>query len=134
MIRVLIADDHGVMRKGLRLQLEQHEGIDGLAQALESAGFNVDLVNDARALVWSKLVISSAINPLTALLRVPNGQLLQRPAARALVRALAEETVAVASAERIELAPGDPVRAVEDVALRTGTNHSSMFYRLRLLP
>jgi two-component system response regulator NreC len=28
MIRILIADDHGVMRTGLRLQLQQHEGFE----------------------------------------------------------------------------------------------------------
>ncbi|HEY3441207.1 MAG TPA: response regulator transcription factor [Paludibaculum sp.] len=33
MIRVLIADDHGVMRKGLRLQLEQHEAIEVVGEA-----------------------------------------------------------------------------------------------------
>ena len=33
MIRVLIADDHGVMRKGLRLQLEQHDGIEVVCEA-----------------------------------------------------------------------------------------------------
>ncbi|MEO8596501.1 MAG: response regulator transcription factor [Candidatus Solibacter sp.] len=33
MIRILIADDHGVMRKGLRLQLEQHEGIEVVGEA-----------------------------------------------------------------------------------------------------
>jgi DNA-binding NarL/FixJ family response regulator len=32
-IRVLIADDHGVMRKGLRLQLEQHQGIEVVGEA-----------------------------------------------------------------------------------------------------
>jgi len=35
MIRVLIADDHGVMRKGLRLQLEQHEGIEVVGEATD---------------------------------------------------------------------------------------------------
>lgn len=33
MIRILIADDHGVMRKGLRLQLEQHEGLEVIGEA-----------------------------------------------------------------------------------------------------
>jgi RNA polymerase sigma factor (sigma-70 family) len=33
MIRILIADDHGVMRKGLRLQLEQHEGLQVVGEA-----------------------------------------------------------------------------------------------------
>jgi DNA-binding NarL/FixJ family response regulator len=35
MIRILIADDHGVMRKGLRLQLEQHEGIEVVGEACD---------------------------------------------------------------------------------------------------
>jgi DNA-binding NarL/FixJ family response regulator len=32
-IRVLIADDHGVVRKGLRLQLEQYEGVEVVGEA-----------------------------------------------------------------------------------------------------
>jgi 2-dehydropantoate 2-reductase len=44
-----------------------------------------------------------------------------------LLRTLAEETAAVAQAEKIELASSDPVRMVEAVALRTASNHSSMF-------
>ena len=33
MTRILIADDHGVMRKGLRLQLEQHVGFEVVGEA-----------------------------------------------------------------------------------------------------
>ncbi|MBI4902357.1 MAG: response regulator transcription factor [Acidobacteria bacterium] len=35
MIRILIADDHGVVRKGLRLQLEQHEGLEVVGEACD---------------------------------------------------------------------------------------------------
>jgi DNA-binding NarL/FixJ family response regulator len=35
MIRILIADDHGVMRRGLRLQLEQHEGLEVAGEAAD---------------------------------------------------------------------------------------------------
>ncbi|MFB3815677.1 MAG: response regulator [Terriglobales bacterium] len=31
--RILIADDHGIVRKGLRLQLEQHEGFEVVGEA-----------------------------------------------------------------------------------------------------
>ncbi|MBI3739194.1 MAG: 2-dehydropantoate 2-reductase, partial [Chloroflexi bacterium] len=96
-------------------------------EALKSANFKVDIVNDARALVWGKLVINAAINPLTALLRVPNGELLNRPTARALMRALAEEAAAVASAEKIKLTFNDAAAAAEEVARKTASNHSSMF-------
>jgi DNA-binding NarL/FixJ family response regulator len=32
-IRILVADDHGVVRKGLRLQLEQHQAFEVVAEA-----------------------------------------------------------------------------------------------------
>ncbi len=110
-----------------RLSIERHAQLGPLQQALSDAGFQLELVADARSLIWSKLVVNSAINPLTAILRVPNGQLLERPAARKLLQALALETAAVAEAEHIELASGDPVDLVEGVARGTAANHSSMF-------
>jgi len=35
MIRIAIADDHGVMREGLRLQLLQHEGFEVVGEAVD---------------------------------------------------------------------------------------------------
>ncbi len=113
------------------ISIQSHPRLAPLEQALKSAGFQVELVTDANALVWGKLVINSAINPLTALLRVPNGELLNRPAARALMRALAGETAAVASAQHVKLGFPDPVALVEDVASRTASNYSSMFQDIR---
>jgi 2-dehydropantoate 2-reductase len=109
------------------LSIEAHSGFDPLGAALILAGFKLEIVKDVRSLVWSKLVINSAINPLTALLRVPNGELLARPSARALMNALAKETTAVALSERVKLAFSDPVAMVEGVARNTALNHSSMF-------
>jgi 2-dehydropantoate 2-reductase len=115
------------------VSIEDHPRLGPLTEALRAASFNVDVVADARALAWGKLVINAAINPLTALLRVPNGELLERPEARALMGALAREVAAVASAMGIgtggaPLRPyDDPARAAEDVASRTAANHSSMY-------
>lgn len=83
-------------------------------------------MDDALSLIWGKLVINSAINPLTALLRVKNGELLERPAARAMMGQLARETAQVAAAENILLPFQDPVGAAEDVARKTAANQSSM--------
>jgi 2-dehydropantoate 2-reductase len=109
------------------VSIEAHPRISPLQAALGQAGFQVEIVPDARVLIWTKLVVNSAINPLTAILRIPNGQLLERPAARQLLRVLAQETAAVAQAEQVRLATSDPVEMVETVALRTAANHSSMF-------
>jgi 2-dehydropantoate 2-reductase len=108
------------------ISLERNRALGFLEEALKSSHFNVHVVEDAQSLVWGKLVINAAINPLTAILRVPNGRLLETPSARKLMGALANETARVAEAENVQLPFPDPVAAAEDVARRTSANHSSM--------
>jgi 2-dehydropantoate 2-reductase len=119
----------GLVRAGGEgiLSLERNPAIGPLEAALQSAKFNVQTVADVQSLMWGKLVINAAINPLTALLRIPNGELLQRPAARGLMSMLACEAAAVAEAEAIHLPFENPSEAVEEVARRTAGNLSSMF-------
>ncbi|GAB4579081.1 MAG: 2-dehydropantoate 2-reductase [Anaerolineales bacterium] len=109
------------------VSVESHPRLEPIIPLLCEAGFVVEETSNANSLVWSKLVINAAINPLTALLRVPNGELLARPAARALMADLAWEAAAVATALHIPLTFADPVAAAEEVARRTATNHSSMY-------
>lgn len=113
------------------VSLEAHPRLGAAEAALRRARFNVETVADAKSLVWGKLVVNAAINPLTALLRVPNGELLNRPPARAMMKALANETAAVASAQRVILPFSNPVEAAETVAHKTAANHSSMLQDVR---
>jgi len=108
------------------ISLGQNQALSPLEAALRSAKFTVHVVEDPQSLVWGKLVINAAINPLTALLKVPNGELLERPSARVLLGTLAREAAQVAYAETIELPFDDPVEAAEDVAHTTAANRSSM--------
>lgn len=108
------------------VSMGQQPRLAPLAGMLQRAGFPVELVPEAEGLLWSKLVINAAINPLTALLRVPNGGLLARPAARTLMAAAAREAAAVAAALGLRLTFPDPVAAAEAVAHRTAANTSSM--------
>jgi len=108
------------------VSLEAHPRLGPLEAILRTAGFAVNVVADARSLVWGKLVISAAINPLTALLRVTNGELLQRPAARSLMGELAREAASAARALGVSLPFQGPESAAEEVAQRTAANRSSM--------
>ena len=113
------------------LSLEQNQALGPLEAALRSSNFNLQVVEDARSLIWGKLVINAAINPLTALLRIPNGELLSHPLARRVMSALARETAQVAEAERVRLPFTNPIEAVEEVARKTAKNISSMFQDVR---
>jgi 2-dehydropantoate 2-reductase len=103
-----------------------HERLDEVVEKLARAGFEVEMILDPESVLWGKLVINAAINPLTALLRVPNGELLTRPTARALMSEAVLEVVEVAKAQNVILPYDNPVEMVENVALRTATNTSSM--------
>jgi len=108
------------------VSLGNHPQLAPLVDLLSEADFSVEMQEDIESLIWSKLVINAAINPLTALLNIPNGELLTRPSARKLSAELAREVAAVAAAKGIQLAFADPVQAAEDVARRTAANRSSM--------
>jgi 2-dehydropantoate 2-reductase len=108
------------------VSLESHPRLAPLETMLRHAGFEVSLVDNVQALVWGKMVVSSAINPLTALLRVRNGELLDHPPSRALMGELAVETTTVANKLGVILPFPDPERAAEEVARRTAWNQSSM--------
>jgi 2-dehydropantoate 2-reductase len=118
----------GLVREGGEgvLSIERHPALGTIEEALKTANFQVDVVDDAQSLIWGKLVINATINPLTAILRIPNGKLLELPSAREMMGSLALETAHVAQAEGIHLPFPDPLTAAEDVARHTAANHSSM--------
>lgn len=92
---------------------------------LELAGFSASMSKNISSRIWQKLLINAVINPLTALLRVPNGELLTLPGAGELMRALYEEGVALARALDIRLEP-DLWEQLLEVCRRTANNRSSM--------
>ena len=96
---------------------------------LKSAGFEAYACNTNKAvsLLWGKLSVSCGINALTALLRIPNGELLKRPAATELMIRAVLECVAVARAAGIVLPYADAVSYAKEIAERTAANQSSMF-------
>ena len=108
------------------ITLTQHARVNPLRDILTQSGFVVETVEDAESLVWGKLVVNAAINPLTALLRIPNGELVRRPSAHTLMNLVAQETANVAAAIGVHLPYSDPVSVVESVAERTASNKSSM--------
>lgn len=99
--------------------------VDALVAQLRAAGFDAAVSDDIAPAVWRKLAVNCAINPLSAVLGVPNGRLLDDPDAHAMLRAAAAETGAVARALGVAVDDDLPALA-EAVAARTAANRSSM--------
>jgi 2-dehydropantoate 2-reductase len=118
----------GLVRMGGNgsITLEAHTSLAPMEDMLRYAAFDLQVVDDAEALIWRKLIVNAAVNPLTAILDVPNGRLLETQHTREMMAALAQETASVAIAQGVRLAGLDVVRMVEEIVQKTAANHSSM--------
>lgn len=96
-----------------------------LVEMLEKAGFHTMMSKNMDVRIWSKLTINAVINPLTAILRVKNGDLLLSSWTRALMKDLYRETRMVAAAKGI-LLPNELWDTLLSVCEATSLNHSSM--------
>jgi len=110
--------------------LDEQPRFSPIIEMLRIAKVPVEIVKDIQPYVWEKLIINVAINPLTGLLRVKNGELLRNPAAQVLMKRLVEEAVSVAKTHGIELPFVNPIKAAEEAARRSADNLSSMLQDL----
>lgn len=106
--------------------VEKHPRSLSAIELLAAAGFETHPATDLASLFWGKLVANAAINPLSALLRIPNGELVEREQVRMTLEAVARETAGVAAALGIALPFDDPAAYAVEVARRTANNRSSM--------
>lgn len=123
----------GLVRPGGNgtISVQQHPRLAPLVEVLRNAGLIVQEVADLSRLVWGKLAINVGINPLTALLEVQNGLLLESPDAAAVMVQAAEEAAQVAARQGIHLDYADPGEAVKSVAQATSQNLSSMLQDIK---
>jgi len=96
-----------------------------LALVLSSAGFETQVTEEVRHIIWDKLLVNIGINALTALTGTKNGEILDLETTRELSRAAVAEAVSVAEAQGIEVRR-DPVGHVFKIATATAVNRSSM--------
>lgn len=110
------------------VHIGSHPRIAPLVDLLRRAGCAVELTQDIVSLVWGKVVVNAAINPVTALLRLPNGALLEQRCEGAwdVARRAAEEAAEVAGRRGVHLPFADVGAYVAEVARRTASNRSSM--------
>jgi 2-dehydropantoate 2-reductase len=76
------------------------------AQAFTAAGVPTALSDNVRGALWAKLVLNCAYNALSALSRLPYGELVQHPGVPDVIDDVVAECRAVATAEGVVL-PGD---------------------------
>lgn len=106
-------------------QAGDQEAADKLATVLGDAGLSYRYESCMKLAIWEKLIINAVINPLTALLRIPNGQLCHGKEYIGLMNDLYREAVAVAQAEGVTVS-SELWDRIGEICRSTAANHSSM--------
>ncbi|HEX30499.1 TPA: 2-dehydropantoate 2-reductase [Candidatus Poribacteria bacterium] len=102
------------------------EGVTECARMLNDAGIQTRISEDIRSEIWGKLIVNAAINPLTAVTGLKNGELIQHDETIKIMRMAVEEGVKVAAELNVVLPYSDPMGRVVDVCRLTADNISSM--------
>jgi len=106
--------------------------LEAAAATFRGADIPVSVSRDLPAALWTKAIVNCAVNPVGALVRLRNGDLLDSPSARRCMRLAAAEGAAVAAAKNIALAHRNMARQVEAVCRATAQNLNSMLQDILL--
>ena len=96
-----------------------------LIRLMDSASLRFEYSGCMRRAVWEKLIINAVINPLTALLRIPNGELCLDEERIGLMKDLFREAMLTSEAEKVYLS-WKLWDKILNVCSTTASNRSSM--------
>jgi len=96
-----------------------------VAAIFSEAGVTSRRSKDIMAEIWMKAIVNACVNPITAILREPNGVIERDAGLIRLVEAVCEEGARAARANGI-LLPGNPLERAMEVVNSTADNKSSM--------
>ena len=96
-----------------------------IKRVFRTAGFSTDVSDDIHGVIWSKTIVNSAINPISALTGAKNGDLLTVPELRDVTQRVVEESYAVSLANGIRAKPS-PALLMKKILKLASSNKSSM--------
>ncbi len=95
------------------------------SELLNKAGLKTEVSDNILGHIWKKVIVNTGINPITALLGVKNGFLLDDEILLGVLKEVVEEAAEVAR-KHTELPVDDPFEETKRVAKNTRDNRSSM--------
>src|SRR4029077_3348797 len=84
-----------------------------IRDVFRNAGFRTNATKRVESVIWSKAIVNSAINPISALARVPNKEILRNSDLRDAALRLVREGIVVAKARGISPSPSPSSMLIE---------------------
>jgi len=100
--------------------------LNEVSELLNQSGMETRVTDDINGTIWGKLLVNAAINPLTALTRMTNGEIIECSELVEVQRKVIDEVCAVAKKKKMSIHFSDPEAKVKEVCLATASNQSSM--------
>ena len=97
-----------------------------LVELFNEAEFKTRRVDDISPYLWGKALVNAVINPITALIGIPNGGILESEPAKRLAEEVTGECARILDSMGVTLPYKDPLAKVFEVARNTAGNRSSM--------
>ena len=102
------------------------ERVEHIVKLFNEVGIKTEFSKNILKEIWSKAIINSSINPLTAIFRCKNGYLLKNPILERLLEIICEESVKIANADGIDFLYPKMLSKTKEVVKNTSDNYSSM--------
>lgn len=102
------------------------ERLQRIANVFEHCGISTKVSERIMGRLWCKVIVFSAINPLSSLLKVPNGCLTSKMESITLMKRLIDEGRTVAEAHDIDLVYPDLHELLFEACQKSANNLSSM--------
>lgn len=100
--------------------------VNDLKKVFQRAGFSTTVTGSINSVLWSKAIVNAAINPLTALTRLRNGELAKVPGLLAIASKVVEEGQQVCRLMGTRTIRPGPRQLLEKILSSTALNKSSM--------
>ncbi len=101
-----------------------------VAEAFQQVGLPAHAVPNVDEKIWAKVILNAAVNPVTALLGLRTGALLDNEMLEGALRLVVEESVAIAAAYGVAVAAEDILTTIRIIAEATPDNKPSMLQDL----
>lgn len=101
--------------------------VNRVKQILSSSNLDVSISTDVKRIIWKKLFVNMAINPLTMLLEVNNGFVVKDQYSLACMKHVVHEGIAVASADGENFDEKEILDLIHKICQKTALGSSSMF-------
>ncbi len=106
--------------------------VEEIVKEIRGIGLSVELTGNIRGVLWGKAIVNSAINPVTALTRLRNGEVRRVKGLLSLMERTIGEGESVARAENVKLQPLSPLLSMNRILRATAENRSSMLQDVEL--